>query len=406
MTDKEESPFDVTIDTEGMEKRIVEKLGVKIVKLEEMLTAKEKTEALSESLTGDKPVEWDWRAGVLEKLQSFSKGDNFGPETWQNRRRVEDVVKVTYDKEDKTHDYSLTEKLVEAIGTIAQGDSNCCIPEVWADKIERDHVYPGSVFLGAWFVNWYDDIEGKPGDTVRICRVAPSVCVDLTCDEPDTVAPVIACPYITLEHDVCATAICKNDMETVQIGLVDAITEGLGTCLQVCVDNYFFDVALSCSNLGTLACTSAMSGSILLEAVGSMLAGTYNPVKVIMHPLPYVSLMQDTNFSFANRFGARDVILGGRVQQAFGLEINVTPKGTLEVGNWQGQLPGDGTYRTLLLAKGALVGAMKHGIIIETEYSPRLQKKWIIADIKYGGVCLHPDGIFWITTVESPFSCT
>lgn len=44
--------------------------------------------------------------------------------------------------------------------------------------------------------------------------MAPSVCVDLSCDEPDTVAPVIACPYITLEHDVCATAICKNDMES------------------------------------------------------------------------------------------------------------------------------------------------------------------------------------------------
>jgi len=197
-----------------MEKRIVDKLGAKFVKLEEMLTEKEKTQALSEGMGSDNPVEWDWRNGVLEKLQSFSKSDNFGPETWQNRRKVEDIVKVTHDKETNVHDYSLTEKLVEAIGTIAQGDSNCCIPEVWADKIERDHVYPGSVFLGAWFVNWYDDIEGKPGDTVRICRVAPSVCVDLSCDEPDTVAPVIACPYITLEHDVCATAICKNDMET------------------------------------------------------------------------------------------------------------------------------------------------------------------------------------------------
>ena len=297
----------------------------------------------------------------------------------------------------------MTESLVEAIGTIAQGAANCCIPEIWADKIERDHVYPGSVFLDAWFVKWYDDIEGKPGDTVRICRVAPSVCVDLSCDEPDTVAPLIACPYITLEHDVCATAICKNDMETVQFGLVDAITEGLGSCLQVCVDNYFFNVALSCTNAGTLTCTGPMAGSILLEAMGSMMAGTYMPVKALMHPVVWVSLMQDTNFSYANRFGARDVVLGGRLEQAYGIEINVTPKGTLILPDWDWGV--SSTYRTLLLANGALAGAMKHGITIETEYSPRLQKKWIIADIKYGGVCLHPDGIFWIHTVEDPFSC-
>ena len=122
-----------------------------------------------------------------------------------------------------------------------------------------------------------------------------------------------------------------------------------------------------------------------------------------MHPVVWASLMQDTNFSYANRFGARDVILGGRLEEAYGLEINVTPKGTLILPAWDWSV--SGTYRTLLLAKGALAGAMKHGITVETEYSPRLQKKWIIADVKYGGVCLHPDGIFWIHTVETPFSC-
>ena len=112
-----------------------------------------------------------------------------------------------------------------------------------------------------------------------------------------------------------------------------------------------------------------------------------------MHPVVWTSLMQDTNFTYANRFGSRDVISGGRLEQAYGLEINVTPKGTLLIGG--------GTYRTLLLAKGALAGAIKHGVTIESEYSPRLQKRWVIADIRYGGLCLHPDGIYWITSVEA-----
>ena len=102
--------------------------------------------------------------------------------------------------------------------------------------------------------------------------------------------------------------------------------------------------------------------------------------------------MQDTNFRYANQYGARDVVTGGRLETAYGMEINVTPKGTLHIGG--------GTYRTLLLAQGAMAGALKHGITIESEYSPRLQKRWVLADIKYGGVCLHPDGIYWIQTFE------
>jgi len=394
-----ESPVEVSIDTQGMESRIVDKMNVKFLKLEEMLTKQEQTQALTESVGDNKYVDYDWRAGINENLHSFKKSDDIGPGFWQDRRPLKEVAVRTYDEERKKASYQLSEKLVEGIGTIST--TNCCIPEVWADTIERDHVYPGSVFLDAWFVKWYDDIKGKPGDKINICRVAPAVCTDLTCDEPATTAPEIACPSIELEHDVCATAICKNTMETVQYGLVDAITEGLGSCLQVCVDNYFFDVALSGDNAGTLVCSGPMAGSILLEAMGSMMRGTYLPVKAIMAPVPWVSLMQDSNFSYANRFGARDVVLGGRLETAYGLEINVTPKGTLLVS----ESGGTQTYRTLLLANGAIAGAIKHGITIETEYSPRVQKKWIIADIKYGATRLHPDGIFWIHTVESPFSC-
>ena len=376
--------------------------------LEERLTPKKETTGLTESIGefGHIVEDWDWRAPIEEMLRETSRGarmitsDDYklrkSDDLRNNQRLVEDIVIRGYDKEtqETTYNLKLNESLTEAIGTIAQGGNNCAIPEVWSDKIERDHVYPGSVFLGASFMNWYTEIQGRPGAKIYIPRVAPALCVDLECDEPDTVAPVIACPYIELEHDVCAYAICKNDIETVQYGLVDAINESLGSCLEVCVDNYFFGIALSCDNAGTMTHTGAMSGSLLLEAMGSMQAGTYDPVKVIMHPIPHISLMQDTNFRYANQFGARDVVTGGRLETAYGMEINVTPKGTL-------QLTGTGgTYRTLLLAKGALAGALKHGITIETEYSPRLQKRWVLADIKYGGVCLHPDGIFWIHTFE------
>ena len=112
-----------------------------------------------------------------------------------------------------------------------------------------------------------------------------------------------------------------------------------------------------------------------------------------MHSVPYKHLMQDSQFTNAATFGNRDVIATGRITEYLGVEINQTPKGTLVVGG--------GTYRSLMLAKGALGGALKHGIEIETEYSPRQRRRWVIGTIRLGGVCLHPDGIWWMITVET-----
>ncbi len=392
--------FNMSKVTEDITKVIEDRFAA----LEEGMTPKKETNSLDENTdTPDVILNFDWRAPFEEMLRDTSRSaGRITSEDYKlrkgvddirsNRKLVEAISVRNHDKitNETSYTLKLNESLTEAIGTIEQG--SCAVPEIWSDKIERDHVYPGSVFLGATFMNWYTEIQGRPGDKIWIPRIAPALCVDLSCEEPTTVAPVIACPYIELEHDVCAYAICKNDLETVQYGIVDAINASLGSCLEVCVDNYFFNVALACDNGGTVTHTGAMSGSLLLEAMGSMQAGTYDPVKVIMHPVPHISLMQDTNFRYANQYGARDVVTGGRLETAYGMEINVTPKGTLHIGG--------GTYRTLLLAQGAMAGALKHGITIESEYSPRLQKRWVLADIKYGGVCLHPDGIYWIQTFE------
>ena len=378
----------IEVDLSDFKKEVKGDIAAGFRALEERLLPVEQLDSLTEALKPKHvPKKFDYKVGIDALLHTFNRKIGINDYTYRSENKsVADIAIATLNESKKETEYSLT----EAIGSL---NPDCAIPELWADKIERDHVYPGSVFLGAWFMNWYDDINGKPGDKIHVVRVGPAVCVDLACEEPTTTAATVACPQITLEHDTCAYYICREDIEDVQVGLVDALNDGLGSCLAVCIDNYFFNIALSCTNGGTLTHTDKMSGSLILEAMGSMMAGTYNPVKIIMHPVVWTSLMQDTNFTYANRFGARDVISGGRLEQAYGLEINVTPKGTLNVNA--------GTYRTLLLAKGALAGAIKHGVTIETEYSPRNQKRWVIADIRYGGLCLHPDGIFWIISVEA-----
>lgn len=104
------------------------------------------------------------------------------------------------------------------------------------------------------------------------------------------------------------------------------------------------------------------------------------------------SLLQDTNFVYACRYGNRDVITGGRVLEWLNLQILMVPKGTLSVGS--------GSYDSLLLAKNALAGAIKHGLRIESEYVVREQRRYVLATIKFGGTCLHPDGIWWIRSTD------
>jgi len=278
MSDENPKPtIKINIDkfTSDIRKEIKEEFAA----LAEHLTPEARTISLNEAHNRQPEIieNWDWKSPIEKRLTTWRQDADIFPDYWDNRLKISEITERHYDEKDKENKYNLklNEKLSEQIGTIAQGTANCCIPEIWADKIERDHIYPGSVFLGAWFVNWYTEIQGKPGDRVHICRVGPALCADMTCAEPTVDAPTIACPHITLEHDVCAYAICKNDIETVQFGLVDALNEGLGSCLQVCVDNYFFDVALSCANAGTLISAAPMTGSLLLEAMGSMLANIW-----------------------------------------------------------------------------------------------------------------------------------
>ena len=273
----------VELDLSDFKKEMKDDMANHFRSLEEKLVPKEQLDALNEAFKPKKaPVKFDYRVGVDKLLHTVRDKLGIDDYTYRNSgKSIADIAVTSMNESLKETEYSLT----EAIGSL---NPDCCIPEVWADKIERDHVYPGSVFLGAWFMNWYDDIQGRPGDKIHICRVGPAVCTDLACEEPTTTAATVACPYITLEHDTCAYYICREDIEDVQVGLVDALNEGLGSCLAVCVDNYFFNVALSCTNGGTLAHTAAMTGSLILEAMGSMMAGNQSKIKFFsdqnLHP--------------------------------------------------------------------------------------------------------------------------
>ncbi len=380
------------IDTAGMEQRLEKKMQDMTSKIEEMVTNQPVPQSVS--ATQSAPAPFDYRIGVAKWLGN-ALGTN--KSLMNEHGKVASIPKnfdVGFNADSNLREYKLKESapLIETIGSI---NPDCCIPEVWADDVDRTHVYPGSVFWGAWFVRWERGIENKPGDTVWICTVGTAIATTIAaeCAEPTTTGASIDCKSIGLTDYVCAYYMCKNDIESVQPDLINELNAGLGSCLERQIDNYFFDVARTngCT-AGTVSSGSALSGSLIAEAMGSMRNGTYEPVVLIVHPVAMSSLLQDTNFVYACRYGNRDVITGGRVLEWLNLQILMVPKGTLSIGS--------GSYDSLLLAKNALAGAIKHGLRIESEYVVRLQRRYVLATIKFGGTCLHPDGIWWIRSTD------
>ena len=382
------------IDLTGLEGRLAKQIAEGLAKIEKAGTPKETVDSLTESkkVYEDKP--FDYKLGVAKWLNNNLDSRRSIREEYEKISNFDQAVSKKYNPDTHLTEYKLKESAVlsEAIGSV---NPDCCIPEVWADDVERTHIYPGSVFWGAWFVRWEHGIENQPGDKVWICTVGTAVPTTIAaeCTEPTTTGATIDCKYITMTDYACAYYMCKNDIESVKPDLITELNAGLGSCLERQIDNYFFDVARTddCT-AGTLLSSVPMSGSLIAEAMGSMRNGTYEPVVMITHPVPMSSLLQDSNFVYACRYGNRDVITGGRVLEWLNLQIYFVPKGTLSVGS--------GSYDSLLLAKNALAGAIKHGLRIESEYSVIQQRRYVLATIKFGGTCLHPDGIWWIRSKD------
>ena len=258
---KEENEITVQVDLASVKKELMDEIASQFKDLKESLVPAEKPKSATEPLEGSKPE--DYREKLVENLK---KCPTIGEGGWKWNGPEDNEEAKTLVGEVNVTDPELRE-------TLTCGTFTHAIPEVWAADVERLSVYPNSAFWGAPYINWKKDILGKPGDTVNVITVAPVICTDLVCEEPDLAAAAVAKVPITLVDKVCAYCICKQDMEDVVPDTVDQFNAGLATCLDVCIDNYFLSQAQIGANLGTYTHTAGMTGSLIARAMGSMEAG-------------------------------------------------------------------------------------------------------------------------------------
>jgi len=282
----------------------------------------------------------------------------------------------------------------EAIGEV---DPDSAMPEIWSTDIEKTSLYPASVMLSGNVVNWKRDVQGKPGDIVNVPTVGPVSTADITSgDEPTFTAATVAKVAITLVQKGHGYYISKDDLDDAINTLLPALNDQSGRAIASAVDGYFLtsiQAADTNAGAGTINEAGAMAATCLAKMWGSLTAGTYEPGVVLMHPIPYASLLQDSQFTNAATWGDTGVSRTGKIPNYLGMDIYPLIQGTLKATS-------GGTYRTYVLAKGALCGALKRGVSIEKEYYVKDQRNYVVTAIRFGGTVVHTNGIGLITTVN------
>lgn len=180
-----------------------------------------------------------------------------------------------------------------------------------------------------------------------------------------------------------------------QEGTLDALIVQSKNGIMRAVDAYFLDaIQASTIGAGTLACPTAMKATVLASMWGSIMAGSYKPSCCVMHPVQYASLLQDQQFTNAMWRGKSSIIDTGEIGIYIAMDIVPLIQGTLANGTFS-----PGTYKAIMMSKGACVGAIKRELEIEKEYYVKNQTNYVVASIRFGGTVVHTNGVGLITTV-------
>jgi hypothetical protein len=285
----------------------------------------------------------------------------------------------------------------EAIGAQT---ASAAIPTIWNATPEILSPSQSNGFFLTPIVQWKDDLKGNSGNTVNVQTVAAVANATITSGtEPTFTAATIATVPITLTQIGHGFYITKADLDDIQDGVLDALIEQSKIAILRGVDAYMLtQIQASAGNVagGTFAESGAMAATVLTKLWGSLMVGSYPAANaaIVMHPVPYASLLRDAQFVNAATFGDRKVVETGVIPKYLGMDIVPLLQGTLNYGGTAG------TYKTYAIAKGAIVGAVKREIEVEKEYYVKDQRSYVVVSTRFGGTPVHKYGIAECTTID------
>lgn len=395
----------IIVDTSGIQKELADnrKEIAELKKLiQESRTPEPKPESLNEAAQGSTDYRREYKQKLAEAIKNRRTFRGVRGEAKDNIIKELGLIKAS-EQEVKAFSESFSKPIRESLlqeGTIPAITTTSALPDVWAAEVERLHVYANSKFLSVpGLVKWKTDIQGA-GTTVEVVTVGKAIAVAVDeGTEPTTNAATVGKIQISLTTRGCAYYLTEADVEDIVPSTIDALNAGLGSGIAEKLDSDFYTWAsapASGTNIGGTLTTAilgtvAMSGSILARAMGSMRSKTYEPAFFFCHPQTVTKMMQNQQFYDASQFGTRDVIERGAIANYYGVDFIQTPV-VYSTG---------GTYKSLLLARGAMGGVMKRTPVARTDYIIESGRNYVKMTARYGGTPLHSDGIWQIDTSDA-----
>ncbi len=341
----------------------------------------ESVKSIKESLASLQPADPKPKGKVEESVSDKTQADT----KVKARKAFKEFL-----QDDKRSTFSVSEEIGGQTSTAA-------IPTIWTATPELLSPAGADGYFLTPIVTWKNDIKGSPGNVVNVQTIAPVAAFTFSSGtEGTTTAATIATVPVTLTQPASAFYISKADLEDIQDGTLDLLIQQSKNAVLRAVDAYFLtqlqvDAAMAAA--GTVAEAGAMAATVLAKMWGSLMAGSYKPAAVFMHPVQYASLLRDSQFTNAATRGKSSIIETGEIGNYLGMDIVPLVQGTLAAA-------AGGTYRAFMVAQGALVGAIKRELDVEKEYYVKDQRNYVVVSTRFGGTPVHTNGIGKITTVN------
>ena len=277
-------------------------------------------------------------------------------------------------------------------------NAGSAIPEIWSDNLIL-LTQTKQVVANSPAIDWDDSLKGKPGDTLNFtCVSAISAGTVAPTGTTTATAVTLTGVPITLYENYAHVDVPKYVTEEAVPSLIDRINDRMAEALAFKLDGDILGKVVQASGTAGSITSTSMTGSALADAFGSVIASTYTPVVVFMHPKQYANLLRDTQFTNAATYGGREVIQTGVIPKYLGMDIVTTPKigTTLITSGTVG-----GSYVAIMCAKGVFVGAAKRDVTVETDYDPTTRSTKVVATQRVGVALALAKGVACIGAVAA-----
>jgi len=297
--------------------------------------------------------------------------------------------------------------LREAVTSTA---ATAAIPQVWAPEIARS---PAGVVANLRdVVKVYPQIKAKPGDKVKIPRIATPEFVEFSeGSAPSEASYTIDALEVTLGEYGNTVSVSYTVLEDISADVVATMEDGFVEAAKLKEDEIIL-TQLDAIDAGDLAAVlyggdatsedgvdsgDVMDPDLIGKAVKEVMEEGF-PVKagdmaVVLHPKQYQDLVLNTQFTNVAAWGARDVVSTGRLTSYMGVDILVS--GKVPTGTGSGGIT---TYHAYAFRKDAVALVPKRDLLIETEKDTAARLLKLTASHRFGVGILFPKAVVRIIT--------